>query len=172
MTILDFLAEKQCRYRVTEHEPVYSAEQLAEIENVSPCRVAKAVAVRADGQYYLCVLQASCKIDLYTVKKHLGAKSIQRASEQELDHLFSDSELGAEPPLGSLYNLPTLMDKKLSNYNYILFQAGTYRQAVWLSMSDYKQLTEPTIFGFGYPRTIGCPEAVDDIDFTFDPFFL
>lgn len=166
MPILAFLNEKQCRYRVTEHEPVDTAEQLAEAEHVSPRNVAKPVVVQAEGRYYLCVLPADCRMDLYAVAKHLGAETIRLASEQEVSELFKGSETGAEPPLGNLYNLPTLMDKKLSEDKYILFQAGNHHQAVWMSMDEYKRLTNPEIFGFGYPEIIDKNEFI-----SFDPFF-
>ncbi len=166
MTVLEFLDEKHCQYRVTEHKPVYTAGQLATVEHVSPRKVAKPVSVRADGQYYLCVLPADCKVDLYAVQKHLEAKNVQLASEHETEYLFGDSELGAEPPLGSLYDLPTLMDKKLAKDKHIVFQAGSHERAIWMSMSEYKRLTDPAIFGFGYP------EAMDEIEsMPFDPFF-
>ena len=166
MTVLEFLDEKHCHYRVTEHTPVYTAEQLATVERVSARKVAKPVVIRADGRYYLCVLPADRKIDLYAVQKHLEAKNVRLASEYEMGYLFGDSELGAEPPLGNLYDLPTLMDKKLAKDKQIVFQAGSHDRAVWISMSEYKRLTDPTVFAFSYP------EAMDEIEsMPFDPFF-
>lgn len=166
MTVLEFLDEKHCDYRVTEHKPVYTAEQLATVEHVSPRKVAKPVVVRADGQYYLCVLPADRKIDLYAVQKHLEAKNVRLASEYEMEYLFGDSELGAEPPLGNLYDLPTLMDKKLAKDKQIVFQAGSHERAVWMSMSQYRRLTNPAVFAFSYP------EAMDEFEsMPFDPFF-
>lgn len=166
MTVLEYLDEKHCHYKVTEHEPVYTAEQLATAEHVSPRKVAKPVVVRADGHYYLCVLPADRKIDLYAVQKHLEAKNVRLASEHEMEYLFGDSELGAEPPLGNLYDLPTLMDKKLAKDKQIVFQAGSHEQAIWMSMSEYKRLTDPAVFAFSYP------EAMDEFEsMPFDPFF-
>ena len=166
MTVLEFLDKKHCQYKVTEHRPVYTAEQLAAIEHVSARKVAKPVVVRADGDYYLCVLPADRKIDLYAVQKHLEAKNVRLASEYEMGYLFGDSELGAEPPLGNLYDLPTLMDKKLAKDKRIVFQAGSHERAIWMSMSEYKRLTSPAVFAFSYP------EAMDEIEsMPLDPFF-
>ena len=166
MTVLEFLDEKHCQYRITEHKRVYTAEQLATVEHVPPRKVAKPVAVRADGQYYLCVLPADRRIDLYAVQKHLKSKNVRLASEHEMEHLFSDSELGAEPPLGNLYDLPTLMDKKLAKDKRIVFQAGSHEQAIWMSMSEYRRLTNPAVLAFSYP------EVMDDIEsMPFDPYF-
>lgn len=166
MTVLQYLNEKHCHYRVTEHEPVYTAGQLATVEQVAPEKVAKPVVVRADGRYYLCVLPASRRVDLYAVQKHLDATNVRLASEHEMETLFVDSELGAEPPFGNLYHLPTLMDKKLAKDRKIVFQAGSHKQAIWMSMSEYKRMTNPTVFAFTYP------EAIDEIEsMPLDPFY-
>jgi Ala-tRNA(Pro) deacylase len=166
MTVLEYLDEKKCHYRVTEHKPVYTAGQLATAEHVSPRRVAKPVVVRADGRYCLCVLPADRRIDLYAVQKHLKAKNIRLASEYEMEYLFGDSELGAEPPLGALYDLPTLMDKKLAKDKRIVFQGGSHDHSIWMSMSEYRRMTNPTVLAFSYP------EVMEDIEsMPFDPYF-
>ena len=166
MTVLEYLKDQHCSYRITEHKPVYTAEQLATVEHVAPRKVAKPVVIRTDGRYCLCVLPADRKIDLYAVQKHLKAKNVRLASEHEMEYLFGDSELGAEPPLGNLYDLPTLMDKNLARDKQIVFQAGSHDRSVWMSMKEYKRLTNPEIFSFSYP------EAMDEIEsMSFDPFF-
>jgi len=128
MSVQEYLQQHHCGYRVTEHKPVFTAEQLAVVEHVSPRQVAKPVVVRCDGQYYLCVLPADRKIDFYAIGHHLKVKNVDLASEQEMKTLFTDSELGAEPPFGNLYNLPTLMDKTLAKDKEIVFQAGSHKQ--------------------------------------------
>jgi len=166
MTVLEYLRAEHCNYRVTEHKPVYTAEQLAAAEHVSPRSVAKPVIVRADGRYYVCVLPADRRIDIYEIQKHLKAKNVRLASEHEMEYLFGDSEIGAEAPFGNLYDLPTLMDKSLAKDNEIVFQAGSHDTAVWISMEEYKKLTCPDIFRFSYPA------ALDEIEsMPFDPFF-
>jgi Ala-tRNA(Pro) deacylase len=166
MTVTEFLETQHCPFRVTEHHPVYTAEQLATCEHVSPRNVAKPVIIRADGKYYVCVLPADRRIDLYAVQKHLKAKNIRLASEHEMADLFDDAEIGAESPIGTMYDLPTLMDKKLAKDTEIVFQAGTHDRAVWMRMDDYKKLTNPIVFRFSYP------EAYDEIQsMPFDPFY-
>ena len=166
MTVIEFLNEQHCPYRVTEHKPVYTAEQLATIEHVASRNVAKPVVIRADGHYYLCVLSADRKIDLYALQSQLHAKNVRLASEYEMKNLFGDSELGAEPPFGNLYDLPTLMDKHLAKDKEIVFQGGSHEQSVWISTKAYKKLANPTICSLSYPA------AYDEIEsMPFDPFF-
>lgn len=151
MTVLEYLDQNHCDYKVTEHEPVYTAEQLASAEHVPERQVAKPVAVLADGSFYLCVLPANRMIDMYALQRLLHAKHVRLANEKEMAQLFADAELGAEPPLGNHYNVPTLMDKKLAKDKQIIFQAGTHNKAVWMSMKQYRKLANPTIAKFSYP---------------------
>ena len=172
MTLLEYLNENHCAYKVTEHKPVYTAEQLASVEHVPGRQVAKPVAVRADGRFYLCVLPADRRLDLYALQKHLKAKNVRLANEREMEHLFTDTELGAEPPLGNLYNLPTLMDKKLAKDKEIVFQASSHQQAVWMSMKEYRKLANPTIGIFSYPASFDEIESMPFDPFFYDPYGL
>ena len=172
MTVMEYLKAQHCPFEVTEHKPVYTAGQLATCEHVSPQKVAKPVIVRADGKFYVCVLAADRRIDLYAVQDHLKAKNVRLASEHEMQKLFDDSELGAEPPFGNLYNLPTLVDKKLTKDKEILFQAGSHDQAVRMALKDYIKLTAPEIFAFSYPEAYNEIESMPFDPFYYDPYSI
>jgi len=98
----------------------------------------------------VCVLAASHKVDLQALKKGLGAKSVELAEEEEVGRLFADCELGAEPPFGNLYDVPTLMDKSLEADDHLLFQAGSHDKAILISMADYRKLVKPKVLDFSY----------------------
>ena len=59
--------------------------------------------------------------------------------------LFPDAEVGAEPPFGSLYDLPTLVDEHLAAQEEVLFQAGTHQDAIRMKYADYASLVQPTV---------------------------
>lgn len=151
MTVLEFLEKNQSEYQVTCHKPAYTSEQLARMEHVPPRQIAKPVVVDVDGRYYLCVLPADRKIDLNTLQKCLNAKAVQLADERKMKKLFADSELGAEAPIGALYDMPTLMDKSLEKDREILFQAESHETTVHMTMIEYLRLAKPTILKFSYP---------------------
>lgn len=173
MTVLDYLKEQACEYKITEHAPVYTAGQLAEVEHVPQRTVAKCVVVCVDnGPFYLCVLPADRKVSLYALEQHLDAKSVRLATEHEMKTLFTDADVGAEPPFGRLYNLPTLMDRTLSKDKEILFQAGTHDRSVRISMAEYKRLAKPTVLKFSYPAALDEIESMPLDPFFYDPFML
>jgi Ala-tRNA(Pro) deacylase len=151
MRTLEYLEKAGVDCEVREHKPTFSAQQMAATEHEPGRFVAKPVIVRADNKYVMCVLPACRKIDLQTLKKQLGAKSIELAEEEEVGKLFPDCELGAEPPFGNLYDLPTIMDKSLEDDDHIVFQAGSHDKAVKITMADYRKLVNPQILDFSYP---------------------
>ena len=153
MRVIEFLDESGVDYEVTEHEPAFTAQQMAAVEHEPGEYVAKPVIVKADDKYVMCVLSACYKIDLRALKSQLGAKSVGLAEEKEIEEMVPDCELGAAPPFGNLYDLPTFMDKALENDDHIVFQGGTHEKAIRMSMDDYRKLVAPQVLEFSYHVT-------------------
>jgi Ala-tRNA(Pro) deacylase len=126
---------------------------MAAVVHESGKYVAKPVIVKADGQYLMCVLPACYKIDLKALKKQLKAGKVELAEEKEIGRIFDDCELGAEPPFGNLYDMPTIIDKALEKDDHITFQGGTHEKAIRMSMDDYRKLVEPKVLEFSYHVT-------------------
>ena len=150
MNILEYLEKAGVEFEVKEHKPTFSAQQMAAAEHERGKFVAKPVMVKVDGKNIMCVLAACRKIDLRALKEHLGAKSVELLDEEEVGLLFGDCELGAEPPFGNLYDMPTIMDKALEADDHIMFQAGSHDKAVKISMDDYRGLVKPKVLEFSY----------------------
>lgn len=151
MKLMDFLDKISADYEVSEHRPTFTAQQMAAEEHTPGLKVAKPVIIKADGEFYMCVLPACYKIDFDTLKRLIGAREIELADESDLARLFEDCSLGAEPPFGVLYGLLTFMDKSLEEDDYIVFQGGTHEMSIKMDMSEYKRLARPRIMNFSYP---------------------
>lgn len=153
MRVIEFLDKEGVSYELTEHKPSFTAQHMAAEEHEPGRYVAKPVIVKADDKYVMCVLAAPYKIDLGALKKQLGAKSAKLAKEEEIGKLFPDCDLGAEPPFGNLYDLPTVMDKSMEQHGHITFQAGSYEKAIRMGMDDYRKLVAPKVLEFSYHVT-------------------
>ena len=153
MGVIEFLEKAGVKYEVKEHKPTFSAQSMAAAEHEPGRFVAKPVIVKADGKYVMCVLSANLKIDLKALKEQMSAKSVELADEDQMGKLFGDCELGAEPPFGNLYDMPTIMDKALEKDDHILFQGGTHEKAISISMADYRKLASPKVLEFSYHAT-------------------
>ena len=150
MGVLKMLERESVEYKYSFHRPTYCAQRMAQEEHVHGQDVAKPVVIKADGKFYMCVLAACCKIDFEALKSILSAKNVHLANELEIERLFPDCEVGAEPPFGSLYGIPTLLDDRLENNDFIIFQGGTHENAIKIHMNDYLRLENPLIRSFSY----------------------
>ncbi len=153
MGVTEFLDKSNVKYEVRQHQPTFTAQQMAAEEHEPGRYVAKPVIVKADDKYVMCVLAAPYKVDLGALKKQLGVKKATLADETEIGKLFPDCELGAEPPFGNLYDMPTVMDKVLEKDDHIMFQAGSHEKAIRMSMADYRKLVQPKVLEFSYHMT-------------------
>ena len=149
MNLQSFLDEHDVHYRISHHEPTYTSQDLAAAEHVPGGQVIKPVVVRADRQWVMCALPASHRVDLAELREQLRCDEISLADEQMLGQLFPDCKLGAEPPIGKLFGMPTLMDESLICDNVVTFQAGTHTHCVTMPLMDFRRIAGAEIAHFG-----------------------
>ena len=87
MNLQSFLDEKGVAYRLSRHETAFTASGLAQVEHVPGRKVIKPVIVNADGQFVMCALPASHKIDFEELKRQLEANYVSMVSEEKLGEL-------------------------------------------------------------------------------------
>ena len=71
--------------------------------------------------------------------------------ERAFCSLFPECETGAEPPLGNLFHLDTLVDTSLTQDDEIVFNAGSHRETLRMRYADYTELVHPRIATFAHP---------------------
>ena len=150
MSVLDVLDKYSTKYELSRHDAVFTAQGVAEEEHVHGMNVAKPVVIFADSQPYMCVLPACCLIDFETIKSVLWVDHARLATESELERLFPDCDTGAQPPFGSFYGLPTIMDDRLEEDVFIVSQSGSHEEAIKMDLAEYKRVERPRIFSFSY----------------------
>lgn len=149
MTLQDYLDEMGIAYRLSTHGTAYTSQDLAAREHIPGMQVIKPVVVLIDGKPFLCALPATHRIDLQRLREQLNAKDVALADEVRLQQMFPDCELGAEPPIGRMYGMPTLMDLSLIQDDQVMFQAGNHTTAVTMALRDFRKAADPEIANFG-----------------------
>jgi Ala-tRNA(Pro) deacylase len=129
------------------HEEVYTAQELAQALHTPGSELVKVVIVKADDTCRMAVLPASRRIDMAALKKHWNA-AVVIASEQEFKDLFPETEIGAMPPFGNLYNIEVWVDTSLTADDHIVFNAGTHYKAVRMRYRDFDRLVRPRVASF------------------------
>ena len=150
MRVESYLDELGVSYRKVPHPLTMTAQGLASATHVSGKMVAKPVVVRVDGENVMCVVPAHLHVDLERVADVMDAEETRLLTEDELEEICSDCELGAEVPIGQLYDLPTLMDARLEEYDQVMFQAGNHLEAIRMRMSDFEAIANPIVERIAY----------------------
>ena len=140
-----FLNQNHAEYTHTVHPIAYTAREVASAEHLPAREVAKTIVVHGDGGYHMLVLPANKLVDFQELRVALGLTHARMVPETELNTLFPDCELGAMPPVGSLYRMPVYLDNALASEEAITFNAGTHRDVVHMSTAEYSRLVRPTI---------------------------
>lgn len=88
MKLQTYLDEMGVRYQLSRHPATYTAQDLASKEHVSGNNVIKPVIVRADGEFVMCALPASYRVDLDALRDQLQADDVALADESALSQIF------------------------------------------------------------------------------------
>jgi Ala-tRNA(Pro) deacylase len=145
------LERKGFAYEELHHTEAWTAQELAQREHISGHRVAKVVGVLADGQPVELILPASRRVLLDRVRQLLGAMEVRLATEQELQQLFPDCEVGAIPALRHWQGAQVIMDGNLVGAGNIIILGGTHRDAIRMKFDDWFDLVNPRVEEFSEP---------------------
>ena len=144
MKLEPFLQDHGIGYEKHTHTRTYTAQGLAHAEHVSGYLVAKPVIVKGDSGFTMCVLPAPKHLDLNRATEVLN-EEVRLATESEMAELFPDCDLGAEPPVGALFDMKTVMDESLREDELLVMQAGTHTEAIKMSREDWQRLCNPVV---------------------------
>ena len=152
--LLSYLDENGVDYQVIHHRLDYTAQRTAADTHTPGREFAKCVLVEVDGEPALVVLPAHHKVDFVKAFDELHAR-VTLCTEEQVAETFPDCEIGAEPPMGNLYDLPVYVSPDLAREQYITFNAGTHHEAVRIRYEDYATLVRPLTLDLDWR-----PEAV------------
>jgi len=149
--ICEFLKQKDCAFTVTEHKPVLTCEEAAEVRGVPLASGAKAMLLKDTGkklsregvEYYLAILSAANKFSSKQFKKTISCKSFRFATPEEV-HMKTGSLPGAVSPFGQLFGVPVWVDRSLGKNDSINFNCGLRTHSMTMSYADYIKAEGPT----------------------------
>lgn len=150
--LLRYLNNNHVEYQVHTHVPAFSAHNVAMASHVADGEMAKTLVVQAGKQKWLVVLRADYRIDQRLLRHALETHSIHLVSEEELETLFPNCEVGAIPPFGNLYGLPVIVDKSLAEDAEFIFNACTHSESIRMKYEDFERFVKPVVLGFAVPE--------------------
>lgn len=142
------------RYSHSTHAPAQTAIEVADAERMPAHELAKTVVYFGDRGYGMVVVPADDLVDLGEVGRLLGLSFIRLASESELRELFPDCELGAMAPFGTFHDLPVVVDRQISQSEFIAFTAGTHCDVIRMGYADFRDLVKPAVGSFAISEVL------------------
>jgi len=139
------LDERGVDYQLIHHHQDFRARVAARDTHTPAEEFAKTVFVYVDGRPAMAVVPATKDLALSKLGRALGAEDVRLASEAEMHELCPDSEIGAEPPFGILYDLPVYLSASLAEQEHITLNGGTHDKAFRMTYGDYQRIVVPQV---------------------------
>ncbi len=145
--ILDLLEKNKIDYELKEHEPSYTSEESAKNRGEDLKIGAKALILKINEEFIMCVISAVKKINSKKLKLILKNKNLRFANINEVKEI-TKCVPGSVPPFGDLFNLEILIDKSLLENEFIAFNAGLLTKSIKMKKDDYLKLVDGKICDF------------------------
>jgi Ala-tRNA(Pro) deacylase len=138
-------------FEVMLHPEAYTAQERAAASHVRGQCLAKVVVVRDGDWFGLAVVPATAVLDVDGLRVLTGRRRLTLAREKDFAPLFPDCEPGAMPPFGHLYGMTAFLDTALADEPELVFEGGTHREEIRMSMNEYLRVERPAIAAVAAP---------------------
>jgi len=155
--IIKFLEEAKIKYELIEHRTVYTAYDKASTLKVPQKTVGKTLLIKCDNQAVIVLIPANKNLAQLKFKKAINnwrkkqkeksVKKIGFISEQWMKKNLKGIKVGAVPPFGNLWKMPTFAARELFNNPKIIVNSGEYNLSIKISPSSFKKLVSDLIIG-------------------------
>ena len=157
--IIKFLDKANVKYEVLQHRKVFTAYDKAATLKVPQKMVGKTLVIKMDRDSVLVLIPANKNLDKTKLKKtanilrkKTGQKLIKKigfTTESWMKKNLKGVKVGAIPPLGILWKLPTFIDRIFLKNPKIIINGGDYNWSIKISPTNLKKiLLEPVTGGF------------------------
>ena len=145
--IVDLLASEGVAHRLLRHPPVLTSEEASRVRGTPLEAGAKALVCQADDRIVLIVVPADTRLDNRAFRQQAGVKNVRMIDPERIMELVG-APVGAVPPFGSLFGLPTFADHEVVGRDLIAFNVGARDVSVTMAGPDYAALEQPTLGRF------------------------
>jgi Ala-tRNA(Pro) deacylase len=136
------LDDAGAEYELLHHDHTERAVAEARALGLDAADVAKTLIVRTGDGHVRALVPASERIDMRKVRELVGESKdlVQLATEEEMARDYPEFELGAVPPLGGSRTDPVVVDRRLAEREWLVFEAGSHDDSVRVKTADFIRL--------------------------------
>ncbi|MCP4407761.1 MAG: YbaK/EbsC family protein [Gammaproteobacteria bacterium] len=139
MTLREYLEQENVHYQVLAHSYTRCSAQTAQAAHIPGDQLAKSVLLEDEEGYLMAVIPSTHRVEIGKLHKQLN-RNLGLATEQELDMLFDDCEIGAVPPVGQAYGIEVIVDDTMCLNPDVYFEAGDHTDLIHISGKDFGTL--------------------------------
>jgi Ala-tRNA(Pro) deacylase len=141
LTLQQYLDDKHIDYDVLTHKRTHSSQGTLRASHVPGERLAKAVVLTREGGFVIAVVPASAKVRLEAIENILHCR-VGMASEEEIEELFPDCDIGAVPPLAEAYAVEAFVDTSLDEQPDVYLEGGDHRSLIHMTGEQFRCLMQ------------------------------
>lgn len=138
-TLVSELARQDISYDIIHHHHSDSSINVAHSAHIPAYKMVKPVILEDELGYVMALIPANQHVKIRELNMHLN-REMGLATEEQIEHLFSDCEIGAIPPIGDAYGLEMVMDYDLDDCDDVYIEAGNHTDLLHLSGESFQKL--------------------------------
>lgn len=142
-TLTEYLQAHEVEFDTRPHDLTSTSSESAEAAHVPGNQVAKGVVYNDGDEYVMAVVPSTARIDEHELAELLH-REIELVAEKQFPEIFPDCRIGAVPPVGMAYGIPTVVDESLMRENEIYFEGGDHELLVHVSGDGFRRLMAGT----------------------------
>lgn len=142
----EYLDTRGAHYDVLTHRCTRTSAQTAHEVHIPGDQMAKTVILEDENGYFMTIIPSTHRVDLGGMHQKLH-RQVGLAAEGDLQDLFTDCVLGAVPPVGEAYGIPSYLDVSLDDESDVYFEGGDHEALVHMSGREFRELTRSAQHG-------------------------
>ncbi len=155
------LEKKKAKFTIIEHRVVYTAYDAAQTLHVPAAMIAKTLVLKSEPGMFLVVVPGDRNLDLAALKKlaksHFAKENVRAVKslgfiKEAVIKKNLTKGVGAVAAFGSLYGLPTFVDRALLKQKKIYFPTGAFDSSLLMTAPQYKKIEAIVVGGFSVKR--------------------
>ena len=142
--VYDLLNELKIKFTIYKHKPIYSIDEIKELNLNIPGIQLKNLFLRnkKGNEHYLVIVEENKKVNLKELAQKLSTSSLSFASEKRLLKYLGVSS-GSVTPFGLINdfqkNVKVFLDNEILSYNQVSFHPNVNTATVLISYLDFER---------------------------------
>ncbi|XOB42277.1 MAG: aminoacyl-tRNA deacylase [Candidatus Nealsonbacteria bacterium] len=155
--VINFLERNKIKYEPIEHKTVYSAFDKARTLKMKRNIIGKTLVLKTDRDLAVVLIPSNKNLDKIKFKRLVNdwrkktdqkpVKSIEFASERLIKNKIKGVKLGATPPFGNMFKVPTFVNKSLLSLPEIIINSGHYNYSIKIKGDFLKKMMPDLVIG-------------------------